>query len=289
MTSSPDRDWLERMYNNRALVPDHAHYFERWARDSEAARAAPRAVLDLPYGSAPSETLDVFSAEQADAPVMVFIHGGYWRSLDKRDHSFIAPSFTQKGVCVVIPNYALCPGTERQPVTIPSIALQMVQALAWTWRHIAEHGGDPRRITVVGHSAGGHLAAMLLACHWRAADAALPEHLVRTALSISGLYELAPLQHVPSLEAALRLTDDDALRASPALWPAPKRGVLYAVAGGAESAEFHRQNALIRQAWTSRTVPVCELYPGLHHFSVLDALADPTHPLQARAMTLLSS
>ncbi|MGJ7491859.1 alpha/beta hydrolase [Variovorax sp. ZT4R33] len=289
MTSSIDRDWLERMYNNRALVPDHARYFERWARDSEAARAASRCVLDMPYGSAPSEALDIFPAEQADAPVLVFIHGGYWRSLDKRDHSFLAPSFTNKGVCVVIPNYALCPGTESKPVTVPSIALQMVQALAWTWRHIAGHGGDPRRITVAGHSAGGHLAAMLLACHWQAVDAALPANLVRTALSISGLYELGPLQHVPSLEAALRLTPDDAVRASPALWPTPARGVLYAVAGGAESDEFHRQNALIRQAWTSRTVPVCELYPGLHHFSVLDALADETHALHARAMTLLSS
>ena len=121
------------------LVPEHPEHFRRWAADSaEAVRTQPR-ELDVRYGGGPNEHLDIFPAAQPDAPVLVFIHGGYWRALDKRDHSFVAPAFTREGVCVVVPNYALCPA-----VTIPQITMQMVQALAWTWRNIARHGGDPR-------------------------------------------------------------------------------------------------------------------------------------------------
>ena len=149
------------MYNNRALVPEHGEHFARWARDSEVARRAGPVSLDVPYGAGPLETLDVFPASmprsaKTAAPVMVFVHGGYWRSLDKADHSFVAPAFTRQGVCVVVINYALCPA-----VTVSDICLQTAQALAWVWRNIAQHGGDPSRVTVVGHSAGGHLALWL--------------------------------------------------------------------------------------------------------------------------------
>lgn len=277
-----DPQWLDRMYNNRALVPDHAQYFSRWASDSAAVRAQADCVLNRPYGDGPGEELDIFPAGQGGAPVLVFIHGGYWRSLDKSDHSFVAPAFTQRGVCVVIPNYALCPAT-----TIPGITLQMVQALAWTWRNIRRFGGDPQRITVAGHSAGGHLAAMLLACRWQSVGSELPAGLVRNALSISGLYDLEPLRHTPFLKDSLRLTASDARRSSPALLPAPAQGQLMSVAGGSESAEFLRQNGLIRTAWGKAAVPVCEALPGLNHFSVLEALTDPAHRLHSLALQLL--
>ncbi|RYF53749.1 MAG: alpha/beta hydrolase [Comamonadaceae bacterium] len=273
-----DSAWLDRMYNNRARVPEHPAYFKRWAQDSETVRATASVALDMRYGDGENETLDVFHANRPNAPVMLFIHGGYWRSLDKSDHSFLAPAFTGEGACVVVPNYALCPGTPAQPVTIPHIALQMVKALDWVRRHIADHGGDPRRMTVVGHSAGGHLAAMLLG---------LPERAPRNALSLSGLYDLRPLMHTPSLQAALHLTDADVRRASPALWPAPRTGRLYSVVGGNESEEFLRHNALIRQSWGAETVPVCEVLPGLDHFSIVDALAAPAQPLHRHAMQLL--
>jgi len=281
--------WLEGMYNNLARVKDHPAYFQRWAHDSAAARDTLPARIDVPYGSGTNETLDVFPAPVPDAPVLVFIHGGYWRAMDKKDHSFIAPAFNDRGVCVVQPNYALCPGTPEQPVTVPGILMQMVRALEWTWRHVAAHGGDPSRITVAGHSAGGHMAAALLSCDWKAVAPDLPAQLVRNALSISGLYDLRPLQHTPFLMNTLKLTDADALRASPALWPAPKRGQLYAVAGGDESEEFIRHNAMIREAWGRNTVPVCEVLPGLNHFGVVDALADPAHALHRHAVHLLEA
>ena len=289
-------EWLNAQYNNRALVPNFAEHFARWQSDSAIARACSKCTLDVSYGPAASETLDVFPATSADtstgtakvkAPVMVFLHGGYWRSLDKSDHSFVAPAFSQRGACVVVPNYALCPGTPQAPTTLPHIALQMVQALAWTHRHIAAFGGDPNRVTVVGHSAGGHLAAMLLACDWRAAAKDLPRDLVKSALSISGLFELESIMRTPFLQESLKLTPPHAVQCSPAWFKAPTRGTLYSVVGGDESAEFLRHNRLIQSTWGSTRVPVCEALPGRNHFSALSALTEPGHRLHTLACKLL--
>ena len=282
----PDPHWLDSQYNNRALVPDHGQHLAAWAQASAAVRQTTHAGLDLPYGDSPAERLDVFPAagpkRRGLAPVLVFLHGGYWRSLDKSDHSFLAPAFTSRGACVVVPNYALCPA-----VTIPDITLQMVRALAWVHRHIRDWGGDPTRITVAGHSAGGQLAAMMLACEWPRVGRDLPPDLVQGALSISGLFDLAPVARTPFLRDSLRLTPAQVRRASPAGLPAPAQGRLYAVVGGNESAEFLRQNQLIQQAWGPQRVPVCEALPGLNHFSVLSALAQPRHRLHRLARELL--
>ncbi|HSV44884.1 MAG TPA: alpha/beta hydrolase [Ramlibacter sp.] len=281
--TEPDGAWLDRMYDNRALVPAHPVHFRDWAaRSAEAMRSHPR-ELDVRYGGGPSEHLDVFAAPQADAPVLVFIHGGYWRAMDKRDHAFIAPAFTAQGACVVVPNYALAPA-----VSIPQIVMQMVQALAWTWRHIGRYGGNRERIVVAGHSAGGHLAAMLLSCVWPVFGRDLPSDLVKGALSISGLHDLEPFVRTPFLKDSLQLTRAQARRASPALLPPPAQGVLYAVAGGDESEEYHRQLRMVREAWGPERVPVCEQLPGLNHFSVLDALLQPGHRLNTLALGLLA-
>lgn len=282
MATRWDPAWLDSMYNNRALVPDFADYFRRWGAASADAMRSETRELDLRYGGGPNEHLDVYATDRPEAPVLVFIHGGYWRALDKKDHAFIAPAFTSRGVCVVIPNYALAPA-----VTVPEITMQMVQALAWTWRNVARYGGDPSRITVVGHSAGGHLAAMMRACLWPVYGKGLPADLVKNALSISGLHDLEPIMNAPFLQGDLKLTPQQVRQASPALLPAPSSGALAVVAGGAESPEFHRQAQLMRNAWGKKAVPVCEILPGLNHFSVLDALGQPEHRLHAIAMELL--
>jgi arylformamidase len=281
-------------------VPEAPAILARWAEDSAQARAALKRELDIPYGEDPSERLDIFmpstddapagldlsrgarSRRRAGRPVLVFIHGGYWRSLDKSDHSFVATDFVRAGALVVVPNYALCPA-----VHIDDIALQTARAVAWTWLHIRRWGGDPRRLVVAGHSAGGHLAAMMLACHWRSLDPSLPSDLLQRTLALSGLFEMEPLRHTPFLQQDLRLTPESARRLSPALYPAPKTGILHALVGGAESEEFLRQNQLIRQRWGARRVPVCESVPGMHHFSVLDSLARAGGQVHGRARQLL--
>ena len=282
MSKQYDSAWLDRMYNNRERVPEHPEFFRRWTASSQdAMRSQPR-ELDIRYGGGTREHLDIFPTEHGDAPVLFFIHGGYWRALDKRDHAFIAPPFTKEGACVVIPNYALCPA-----VTIPDIVMQMVRALAWTWRNIARHGGDPNRITVAGHSAGGHLAAMMQACVWPALARDLPANLVKGSLSVSGLHDLDAIMHTPYLQTSLHLTTEQVRKASPALLPAPTQGRLNVVYGGDESEEYSRQARVIREAWGKERVPVCESLPGLNHFSVLDSLVEPGHRLNGLALQLL--
>lgn len=273
--------WLDLQYNNRARIPEHPQIFERWATASALARERSPCSIDLAYGDGPNQSLDVFPATRTGAPVLVFIHGGWWRSLDKRDHSFIAPAFTQAGAMVVVPNYALCPS-----VGIETIALQLTHALAWVFRNAGRHGGDPKRIVVAGHSAGGHLAAMLLCCRWPQVAPDLPPQLVPSALSISGLFDLEPVAQTPFLQADLQLTPASVERLSPARFPAPA-GTLVAVAGANESEEFLRQNRLIREAWGERAVPVCETVPGTNHLDVLHALADPQARLHGLTLGLL--
>ncbi len=288
----PDPEWLDRQYNNRALVPEHGMHLSRWAEWSARARQRPGVITDVAYGLSPDERLDLFLPTPRRrkpaglAPVLVFIHGGYWRSLDKSDHSFVAPAFTDRGVLVVVVNYSLCPA-----VTVPDITMQMVKALAWVRRHIAAHGGDPSRVTVAGHSAGGHLAAMLMCTQWPRYAADLPPAWIRNALSISGLFDLEPMRHAPFIRDALRLTPAQVRKASPAFLPAPvvpaERGVVACVVGADESGEFQRQNRLLRKHWGREAVPVCEALPGLNHFSVLEALVQPRHRLHRLACELL--
>lgn len=286
MTTSHDGAWHDRMYNNRALVPEHAMHFARWREASQDTREAHRCFQDVTYGRGPNESLDIFPSQTPvrgkGAPVVIFIHGGYWRSLDKTEHSFVVPPFTAQGACVLVPNYALCPA-----VTIPDIVMQMVKATTWAYRNVHRFGGDPSRISVAGHSAGGHLAAMLLACNWPAYAKDLPAHLVRKAMSISGLFELESVRATPFLTDSLRLTESDAVKASPAWMTAPKQGSLISVVGALESEEFLRHNLLIHNAWGKKVVPVCEEIAGTNHFSILEELSFPGSRVQTLSSQLL--
>ena len=274
--------WFDAQYNNRARIPEHPAILHHWSEASARARARHPEMVEAAYGSGARERLDVFPAKAPGSPVLVYLHGGYWRALDKRDQSFIAPPFVDAGALVVLPGYALCPA-----VTIEQIVLQTVQALAWVHRHAADHGGDPARIVVAGHSAGGHLATMLLACDWKAVAPDLPANLVKAALAISGLYELEPLRHAPFLASDLGLSAADARRLSPAAMPAPRHGRLVTIVGGDESEEFLRQAALIATAWGPHRVIASEIVAQRNHMDVLQEIADPRARTHQLALELL--
>ena len=287
MTPRKPPDWFDAQYNNRARVTESAEILARWAEASALVRQQSRCRLDLCYGLDAKQTLDVFEPDPAFAggfaPVLILIHGDYWRSLDKSDYSFLAAGFTDEGALVIVPNYDLCPA-----VSIEHIAMQLTEAVAWAWRHAAAHGGDPSRIVLIGHSAGGHLATMLSCCDWKRVGVDLPRRLVQGAMSVSGVHDLAPLCCVPFLQGDLRLDQASARRLSPVHYPppsAPQR--LIALAGEQESEEFRRQNRLIRAAWGARAVPVCEELPGCNHFTVLHDLADPQGRAHQLARQLL--
>ncbi len=276
-----DSAFYSREYNNRVLVPDHPAYLERWARDSARARATMTCHLDLRYGEAPGETIDLFPSRKGDGSCMLFIHGGYWRSLDKKDFSYLAPAWVGSGVSLAVVNYDLCPR-----VSVEEIVRQMLRASRWLWLHAEEYGMDEDRLYVGGHSAGGHLTAMMMTAIWPAFDKWLPKDLYKGGLAISGIYDLRPMVQVDWLNGDLRLDEEAAIRVSPIFMPAASRAPVMSCVGGDESSEFHRQNALLGERWRGAFAGDIPM-PGTHHFSVVDGLADPSSALFAGARRLM--
>jgi len=269
------------LYNPRLTVTGYQEVFDRWDRDSERARARLDCYLDVPYGATASETLDLFRAKGTSRGLLMYIHGGYWRSLDKKRFSFVAPALAEAGVTVAVVNYALCPA-----VQVADIVMQMVQASAWLYRNGGNFGAPPNRLGVFGHSAGGHLAAMMLACDWPTYARDLPKKVVSGALSISGLYDLTEIVKVPSVNNDARLTGKTAVKVSPALLPPATDAPLTTAVGTEENEGFHIQNRLIAGKWAKvhRADVPCA---GKNHFTVLDDLCDPGSRLFKSALDLI--
>lgn len=263
------------LYNPRFSVPDYPEIARRWTLQSDETRAVERGYFDVPYGREESEKMDIFLAHGSSRALLMFIHGGYWRALDKRDFSFVVPALLRSGVTVAVPNYALCP-----KVQVSDIVLQMVQACAWLYRNGANFGAPPQRLYVCGHSAGGHLTAMMLACQWPRHAADLPPKVVQGGLSISGLYDLREIAKTPSINVDVRLTDEDAVAVSPAFLPPATDAPLSMAVGEKETGGFHWQQELMRARW--RAVLAEDLrIPGCDHFSVLEELTRPSSMLFA--------
>lgn len=264
---------LDAEYNNRARVAEHPAIIAGWQADAAAYRERHGGQFGLPYASGERTRLDLFGDGQG--PLALFIHGGYWQGLDRSYFSHLAGGLVERGVQVAVPSYDLCP-----QVGVGDIIRQMRQACAFLWRRTR------RPLAVSGHSAGGHLAACLLATDWPAFAADLPPAIVRSALALSGLFDLEPLVHT-SVNTALGLSPDEAARLSPALWPAPRGLTLDAVVGGDESAEYHRQSRLIAASWGSAgTRTRCELVAGANHFTIVAPLADPGSAMTRRLADL---
>jgi arylformamidase len=280
--ATPHEDeYLDQQYNPRLRVPDFAAVFAGWKERARQARATTEARVDLAYGSEPAERLDFFPATGGLRPLLLFLHGGYWRALDKDDFSWVAPPFVQAGVSVAVINYGLLPAT-----SLAGIVQQVQRACIWLYNSADSLGIRATELVCSGHSAGGHLTAMMLGTNWSGLSAGLPRSLLLGGVAISGLFDLEPLTRAPFLRDDLGLTAATALGLSPAHLPLMNDSPLVRALGALETDEFHRQSASIERAWpTACRLPLIRL-AGRNHMTACDALAEPAAELFAAARDL---
>lgn len=261
------KDELDTLYAHRHRIEGYDDYFERWPAESAAARESLDMVADVAYGDYPAETYDVFRAGDR-APIQVFIHGGYWYSQDKHVFESMAPAYVGRGATTISINYPLAP-----TVSLTALVESCRSCLAHIYRHAAGWGGDAERLFVSGHSAGGHLAALLATTDWSRYAPDLPETMVRGAMPISGLYDLEPIRHL-TMNDTLHITEKEARTLSPILSIPATAGSLILAVGTNEGEEFNRQQADYADALRAGGI-VCEAHvrEGLNHFSIVDDYA----------------
>lgn len=269
-----NQEQIDREYDCESAL-DMQPYLEWFVGNSQRARDELTCHLDQRFGPTVDETLDVFPAQQPGAPVLVFVHGGWWRACTSTEFSLVARGLVESGITVVITNYSLCP-----KVSIDEITRQSRAALAWVHQNIARYNGDPKRIYVAGHSAGGHQVAMLAITDW-VGEYGLPADVIKGGIPISGLFDLRPF-HYSWLQPKLLLTHETIERQSP-LFHIPSDTSafpLLVTLGGDESAEFHRQSDTFAQAWRAAGAEVRTLdQPGKDHMTAIGGFEDPASPL----------
>ena len=278
---SYDQKALDAEYNNRAKVPDVERYKDAQAKGSDEARRRFDCRLDVAYGPGPTERLDLYRpAGPEPHPIHVFIHGGYWRSNHKEESGFTALPFAPFGAIVAVVEYALIP-----TVDLAELIRQCRAAIAWLWRNARDFGGDPSRITVSGHSAGGHLTAMMMATDWPAFSAGLPADLVKAGCGISGVYDLEPIR-LSFHNDILHFTPEMVRRFSPVLLPPKSTGPLLLPVGGLEGYEFVRQSEDLAATWRAAGIDArAWVMPGHHHFSTINEYLNPESELSRAVRT----
>ena len=260
-------------YLPRLTVNNAEEYLQKSAARSARVRKKLACRIDVPYGDTPGQMLDIFPAARKGAPVHVFIHGGYWRALDKDIYSHLAGPMVAAGATVVLPNYDLCP-----KVRITDIVQQMRCAIAWVYKNIAKHNGDPKRIYVSGHSAGGHLTGMMIATDW-SKEGRLPIDLIKGSAPLSGLFDIEPHRH-SQLQPDIRLTAKEAKAMSPMYLPPFAKGPSIVAVGGDEPDLFHWQS--LEYAARLRLHRIKAEYvsaPHANHFAITDRLGNARDPL----------
>ena len=268
-----DQGELEAQFNPRIAVADVESRLADYVSRSQIARGDLRHRIDIAYGDTPLQTLDVFPAARADAPLHVFIHGGYWRALDKSDHSFIAAPLVAAGATVVMLNYDLCPA-----VTLDAIVRQVRAGIAWVHGNAGQLGGDPNRLTISGHSAGAHLAVMAMHEDWKRA-AGLPLDMIKAVVAVSGIYDLTPVLGI-SVNQDVRLTEPMMQANSPTLDPPPPSAPLLLAVGEDETPAWIQQTLDLHRRCEGRGVNSRLMrVPGRDHFSVALDMADADAPL----------
>lgn len=271
-----DQEQLDLQYNNRFHVPDFEDHLQRWENLSRLAEKKYRVIKDIPYGDKPRECLDIFPSQQKGSKVLVFIHGGYWQKFDKSSFHFIAGAFADDGITTVLINYPLAPA-----VSIDEIVQSCQKAGAWIHSNIAQWNGVPDQVFVAGHSAGAHIAAMLMIKEKN-------QTFIKGVCAISGLFDLVPIQ-LSNINEVLQMDKETAIRNSPALKdPVESCQILIAV-GSEETNEFKDQSRELNNNWKNKnnSVELLEL-PGLNHFSILSSIEDPNSLLHIAIRKMIS-
>jgi arylformamidase len=273
------QDEMEYQYNPRVSVPEYPELAKVRAARARKVRESAKSWLNVAYGSSPRETLDIYAADKPGGPVLVYIHGGYWRSGSKEDNCNFVPTFTERGATVVLVEYDLCPN-----VTVSDIVRQTRASIAWIYKNIMRYGGDPGKLFISGHSAGGHLTAMALAHDWE--KEGLPGDLIKGAVATSGVYDLDMVMKISVQEQAC-LTPALAKENSPFLHPPVVRCPLVVAVGGAEPKGWQQMSEDYFHFCTQSGMSVEYLVvPGANHYTMSEKLLDDTNPL-TRAMIKL--
>jgi arylformamidase len=276
-----DQTALDRAYDQTQWAPNQQEVLARRAAAADAVRARLGQPRRLAYGSTPIEQLDVFTTARANAPVMVFLHGGAWRGGDARSQAFAAETFVNAGAHFVVPDFAVV-----VDVGLDGMVAQVRRAVAWVAANAASFGGDATRIYVGGHSSGSHLAANVLVTEW-AKDFGLPADLVKGGLCTSGMYDLKPVR-LSARSSYVKFDDRIEHELSPIRHLSRLRCPVVVAYGERDSPEFQRQ----AREWAEALRGIVRLHAlvigeGLNHFELPETLADPQSPLARAALTLL--
>ncbi len=262
------QEQIDREYNFGLTVPDAARWVDFYQRESAATRSKLDCALDVRFGPTVDESVDVFPAKDPGAPLLVYIHGGYWYSRSSKDFSLVANGFVDHGVTVAVMNYSLCP-----KVGIPEITRQSRALVAWLHVEASSYNADPARIFVCGHSAGGQQVAMLSATDWDN-DYGLPDDVIKGGVAVSGIFDLRPLPY-SYLQPVLQLTHEVILRESPCLNVPPSGPPLLVSYGDKETAEIARLSTEYHRARRAKGLGgELLVQEGKDHFSAIEGLND---------------
>jgi arylformamidase len=265
-------DEMEYQYNPRESVPEYPQLAKVRAAQAKRVRETAKSWLDVPYGNSPREKLDIYAADQPNGTVLVYIHGGYWRSGSKEDNCNFAPTFSRRGTTVVLVEYDLCP-----QVTVSDIVRQTRQSIAWVYKNIVHYGGDPAKIYVSGHSAGGHLTAMALANDWT--KEGMQQDCIKGAVATSGVFDLDMVMKI-SVQEQVRMTPEIAKANSPFLNPPKVKCPLVVAVGGGEPKGWQQMSEDYYNYCKDRGMNVQYLIvPGANHYTVSEKLLDESNPL----------
>ena len=260
---------LEKGYNVRLLVDDFDGLIEKWSYWSEKFRGKVDSTLNCQYGSGEKDKLDIFRCGEPNAPLFVFVHGGYWQRGDKSIYSFVAESFVNSGIDVALVGYLLCPGA-----SMTNIVEKIREAIVWIWNNAEDYLISKHRIHVSVHSAGGHITGMLLATDWSIISNDIPKDIIKTGVPISGLYQLDPIRET-TIADALGLDDQESLALSPHFYKPVTEAPILVTLGGGETPEFFWQTDKFFHRWKDFKAPLDYFAePDVDHFGVVERLAD---------------